>query len=221
MVVEDKLSSSQQLNFITTEWEMCTISRVTFYNENEELYLEWDAANVGLGASLLQARDGMSFPWNEIPNNAALQPRAFAIKSLTSAESQDNDKEREALVILHGFKKIYPYCFACKVCMITHYKPLLAIFKKDVACLSHRLQSIAVYTPGQCKNKVQNRTTTVYCGLAIQTQSWNKWQNTRKVNNHQCSWIMHGHTKLHDCKRNQNSNIRRWVPKCIGRAHNS
>ena len=60
---------------------------MAFSNEKEQLYLESHASGVGLGASLLQARDVKKYPQNEAPNNAGLQPKAFASKSLWSAET--------------------------------------------------------------------------------------------------------------------------------------
>ena len=48
--------------------------------------------------------------------------------------------EREALGILHGLKKLHHYCFARELSIITDDKPLAAIFKKDVAMLSQRIQ---------------------------------------------------------------------------------
>ena len=50
--------------------------------------------------------------------------------------------ECEALGILHGLDKFYHYCFAGEVCIMTDYKPLAAISKKDVAMLSQLLQCI-------------------------------------------------------------------------------
>ena len=50
--------------------------------------------------------------------------------------------ERKALGICHGLEKIHNYCFICKVSVITYYKPLVVIFKKDIVSLSHRLQRI-------------------------------------------------------------------------------
>ena len=48
-----------------------------FYNEKEQLHLERDVLDVDHRASLLQARNGMQFPRNEAPNNAALWSKAF------------------------------------------------------------------------------------------------------------------------------------------------
>ena len=48
--------------------------------------------------------------------------------------------------ILHGLEKFHHYCFPRDVCVITHHKPLVAIFKKDIATLSQRIQCILLRT---------------------------------------------------------------------------
>ena len=60
---------------------------MAFYIEMEQLYLETDASDVGLGASVLQVRDGMQFPRKEALDSAVLWPIAFSRKGLTSAET--------------------------------------------------------------------------------------------------------------------------------------
>ena len=67
---------------------------MAFYNEKEQLYLETDPSDIGLGASLLQARGRMQFPRNEAPNNSAQQPIVFASKSLMSAETHYSNIEK-------------------------------------------------------------------------------------------------------------------------------
>ena len=47
---------------------------MTFYKENEQLCLGIDVLDVGLAASLLQARDEMWFPKSEAPKDAVLLP---------------------------------------------------------------------------------------------------------------------------------------------------
>ena len=46
----------------------------TFYNKSEQLYLETHISGVSLRPSFLQVRNGMPFPRNEAPDNAALWP---------------------------------------------------------------------------------------------------------------------------------------------------
>ena len=64
------------------------------YNEKEQLYLKRDVWGVGLEAKHLQVREGMWFPRNEAPDNAALQPIAFASKSLTREETWYSNIEK-------------------------------------------------------------------------------------------------------------------------------
>ena len=97
---------------------------------------------VSLDTSLLQVRDGMWFPRNERPDNAALWPIVFASKSLAGMETCCSNIEREALGILHDIEKFHHYCFTDEVSMITDGKQLVAIFKKDVASLSCRAQRL-------------------------------------------------------------------------------
>ena len=101
---------------------------MAFYDETQLLYLEPDASGIRLRAALLQAR--------------SIRPITFASKGLSSAERRYSHIEREALGILHGLKKFHHYCFVTKVTIITDHKLLVAIFKKDVAMLSQRIQWI-------------------------------------------------------------------------------
>ena len=112
------------------------------YDETKPLYLETDASRIGLGAALLQTRDGATCPKDIVPDNTILRPITFASKRMTSAEPRYSDIEREALGILHGLERFCQYCFAREVSIITDHKPLVATFKKDVATLPQRIQHI-------------------------------------------------------------------------------
>ena len=43
-----------------------------FYNETKPLYLQTDASGIGLGAVLLQPRDGVLYPKYSAPQNTTL-----------------------------------------------------------------------------------------------------------------------------------------------------
>ena len=113
-----------------------------FHDDTKLLYLETDASGVGLGAALLQMHEGTTCQKDTVPDNTILHPITFASKSLTGTECRYSNVEREALGILHGLKKCHHYCFAREVHIITNHKPLVAIFKKDVATLSQCIQHI-------------------------------------------------------------------------------
>ena len=104
-----------------------------FYDETKPLYLETDASGDRLGAAFLQTRRHTSCHRDKAPDNSILRPIAFSSKSLTGAEKRNSNIEREALGILCGLTKFHHYCFVREVSIITDHKPLIVIFKKDVA----------------------------------------------------------------------------------------
>ena len=101
-----------------------------------------DTSCVRLGVGLLLARDGVWFQMDEAPDTSALQPIPFTIRSLISDKTHYSNIEIEALAILAGLEKFHLYYFMHEVSVITDHKPLVAVFKKDIAAMSHRLQRI-------------------------------------------------------------------------------
>ena len=113
-----------------------------FYDNTKPLYSETDASGVGLGAALLRMHEGTTCQKDIVPDNTILCPIVFASKCLTGAEYRYSNIKGQALGILHGLKKFHHYCFAREVLVITDHKPLVAIFKKDVATLLQCIQHI-------------------------------------------------------------------------------
>ena len=99
------------------------------YGETQPLCLETDVSGIGLGASLLHARDGTKCSKDIVPAKSMLRPIESESKSLTSTERRYSNSEREALGILHGLERFCHHCFAREVSIITDHKPLVAIFK--------------------------------------------------------------------------------------------
>ena len=112
--------------------DMC----MKFYDDTKPLYLKTDASRLGLGVALLQTQEGTTCQKYPVQDNTILCPIAFASKSLTGAEDRYSNIRREVLGILYGLKKFHHYCFMREISLITNYKPLVSIFKKDVAMLS-------------------------------------------------------------------------------------
>ena len=84
----------------------------------------------------------MTCPRNTAPDNTILRPIAFASKGLTSAGQRYSSIIREELGILHALERFHYYCLVREVSIITDHKSLVAIFKKDVATMSQRIQCI-------------------------------------------------------------------------------
>ena len=76
------------------------------------------------------------------PDNITLHPTAFASKSLTSTKWRCSNIKHEVLGILHGLEKFHHYCFGKEVLIITDHKPLVVMFKKDVATMLQHIQCI-------------------------------------------------------------------------------
>ena len=113
-----------------------------FYDEMKPLYLETDPSGVELGASLLHTREGMSCSRDVALDSNVLRPITFTHKSLSAVEGRNRNIERETLAILHGLETFHHYCFVREISIMTDHKPPVAIFTKDVATLSQRLQHI-------------------------------------------------------------------------------
>ena len=76
-------------------------------------------------------------------------------KSLTGVEHRYSNIKHGALGILHGLEKFHHYCFSMEVLIITDHKPLVSMFKKDVATLLqcillkiHQYRVQIIYKPG-------------------------------------------------------------------------
>ena len=109
-----------------------------FY-DTKPLYLEADASRSSTTTTLQQHY----LPKGTAPDNTILCPIAFATQSLTGAEQRYNNIECEVLgILLHGLEKFHHYCFGREVLIITDHRPLISMFKKDVATLLQHIQHI-------------------------------------------------------------------------------
>ena len=96
-----------------------------YYNLQEEVTLQCDASQFGLGAAIMQGG----------------QPLAFASRALTGAESRYAQIEKELLSIVFAAERFEPYVYGRdKVRVETDHKPLEFIFKKPLNSAPKRLQ---------------------------------------------------------------------------------
>ena len=103
---------------------LCSKPVLTFFNTSEPVTVQCDASSYGLGACLLQGG----------------QPIAYASRSLTSAEKNYAQIEKELLAICFSMEKFHHYVYGREVTVHSDHKPLEAIVKKPIYKASPRLQ---------------------------------------------------------------------------------
>ena len=107
--------------------------------------LATDASPYGLGAVLSQLSE---------------RPIAFASRSLNHAEKNYSQIDKEALGLVWGVKKLYPYLYGRHFTLVTDHQPLVSIFHPEKgisATTAARLQRYALYLAGfQCDIEYKN-----------------------------------------------------------------
>lgn len=97
------------------------------FDEKKEIQIQCDASKHGLGCCILQ--DG--------------KPISFASRSLSEAERNYAQIEKEFLSILFACNKFEFYTFGRKIRVVNDHKPLTSIIKKDIHKIaSSKLQNI-------------------------------------------------------------------------------
>ena len=95
-----------------------------YFDPKEQVTLQTDASQNGLGCALLQ---------ND-------QPVAYASRSLTPAEKNYAQIEKELLAILFACERFHPYVYGQDVQVQCDHKPIEMIMKKSISKASPRLQ---------------------------------------------------------------------------------
>ncbi|XP_028672669.1 uncharacterized protein K02A2.6-like [Erpetoichthys calabaricus] len=114
-----------------------------YYNPEDDLVLQCDSSETGLGAALLQAG----------------QPVAYSSRALSATEKGYAQIEKECLAILFGMEKFHQYTYGRKVEVHSDHKPLETIIRKPLLNAPKRLQRMllrlqrydinVVYVPGR------------------------------------------------------------------------
>lgn len=117
-------TSDMQREFDVIKQAIADATGLRHFDTDKPVTIETDASLKGLGAVLLQ--DG--------------QPVKFLSKSLTKAETDYSNIERELLAVLFACEKLHIYVYGRTVTIHTDHKPLEAIFHKPISLAPARLQ---------------------------------------------------------------------------------
>ena len=117
--------------------EMLTSDAVlVHYDSTKPIRLACDASSYGLGAVLSHVFDDGE------------HPVAFALRTLSKAEQNYSQIEKEALALIFGVKKFHKYLFGKRFTLVTDHKPLLSILNAKTAIPSvaaARMQRWAIF----------------------------------------------------------------------------
>ena len=113
--VQWKWTSLQNKAFTEAKESLTSASVLAHYNPQKELVLECDASPLGLGAVLSH------------PEETGLRPIAYASRTLSSAERNYSQLEREGLAIVWAVKKFHQFLYGRSFVIYSDHKPLESI----------------------------------------------------------------------------------------------
>ena len=119
--------SSEQANALQRIKQMVSEAPLlAYYDPKEELTIQCDASNKGLGAALLQ--NG--------------RPIAYASRALTDTETRYASIEKEMLAVVFSMERFHQYTFGRFTNVVSDHKPLEMIVKKPLVKAPKRLQGM-------------------------------------------------------------------------------
>ena len=117
---------------------------IQFYDPHKPLFIECDASKQGIGCMMLQPDDNIPADVNHgIPSN--LWPVAYASKSLSEAEQNYANIERELLGVVFSLETLKLFSSGRQMNIITDHKPLTSLFSKCLANTSPRLARMMLH----------------------------------------------------------------------------
>ncbi|KAL1422140.1 hypothetical protein MTO96_022403 [Rhipicephalus appendiculatus] len=112
--------TSQQIAFDHVKTLLASNQVLTHFDEKKPIILACDASPYGIGEVLS----------HKMPDGREA-PIAFYSRTLSSAERNYAQIDKEALAVVAGVKKFHDYVFGCPFQIYTDHKPLLRLFTSD------------------------------------------------------------------------------------------
>ncbi|XP_048578377.1 uncharacterized protein K02A2.6-like [Nematostella vectensis] len=122
----------QQTCFELTKKMILSAGLLVHYDTERALVLHCDASQYGLGAVL-----------SHIMEDGSERPIGFASRTLSDAEKNYSQLDKEGAAVVFGLKKFHKYVFGRDFDIITDHKPLLSLFheaKQTPVMASPRIQ---------------------------------------------------------------------------------
>ena len=114
-----------------------------YFDANLPIYIETDASKKGIGVVLMQPDPNVqNTSKTAVPNN--LRPVYYASKTLTTTESNYSNIEREMLGVVFSVLHFRHFTYGRCITVITDHKPLITLFKKNIAASSSRLSQMLI-----------------------------------------------------------------------------
>jgi hypothetical protein len=176
--LSEKLEPIRQLTCADVEWswsakhdaafsavkKMVTEAPVlAFYNPADELTIQCDSSQSGLGAVLMQ--NG--------------RPIAYASRSLTDAETRYAQIEKELLAIVFALDKFHQYTFGRHTNIESDHKPLEAILSKSLSAAPRRLQGMMLRIQGYDITVTYKKGKEMYLADTLSRAYLNSSENTQ------------------------------------------
>ena len=141
-MVESSLDAFNKLTQLISEPPL-----LRYYDLEEEVTIETDASDYGLGAVLLQAG----------------RPVAFASRTMTETERRYSQIEKECLALVFGCTRFDHYLHGReKITAVTDHKPLETILAKSINSAPKRLQRMMLRLQKYRLNIVYKKGTQMY-----------------------------------------------------------